>query len=212
MIPKTIVFDLDDTIIKEIDYLKSAFQEIAHDLDSNNKTLFDNMMQWYYSKENVFLNLQKLYKNCSILDLKNKYRNHFPNFDSNSQNRELLLELKKEGHFLGVITDGYSITQRNKLKALNIENIFDLIIISEEFGSEKPTEANYVVFDQFNTKEKIYIGDNTVKDFITPNRLGWTTICLLDNGENIHTQDFNKDSIYLPKYKLIKLSELKNII
>ena len=103
------------------------------------------------------------------------------------------------------MTDGYSVTQRNKIKALDIENIFDLIVISEEFGFEKPNPKNFEVFDKFNTIEKYYIGDNTSKDFIAPNTLGWTTICLLDNGKNIHMQDFNKELIYLPKIKINNL-------
>lgn len=34
-----------------------------------------------------------------------------------------------------------------------------------------------------------YVGDNVKKDFIAPNVLGWTTICLKDDGRNIHKQD-----------------------
>ena len=212
MNPKTIVFDLDDTLIPEIDYLKSAFQEIASYVDPEDINLYNEMYHWFQKKENVYLQLQKRYQKISILDLKNIYRNHFPNFDPKTENRELLLELKKKGHFLGLLTDGYSVTQRNKIKALDIENIFDLIVISEEFGSEKPNLKNFEVFDKFNTIGKYYIGDNTSKDFITPNILGWTTICLLDNGENIHLQDFKKETIYLPKIKTNKLINLKQII
>jgi putative hydrolase of the HAD superfamily len=205
MNPKTIVFDLDDTLIPEIDYLKSAFQEIASYTDPKNKNLYNEMYKWYQNKENVFLQLQKQYQNISILDLKNSYRNHIPNFNPFSENRDLLIELKNNGHFLGLITDGFSVTQRNKIKALNIDTLFDLIIISEEFGSVKPNPKNFEVFNKFNTKEKYYIGDNTSKDFIAPNALGWTTICLLDNGKNIHMQDFNKELIYLPKIKIHNL-------
>lgn len=205
MIQKTIVFDLDDTLIPEIDYLQSAFKEIAHYVEEGNTTLYNQMCQWYLNKENVFLNLQNQYKNIEISDLITIYRNHYPDFNSKSKNRELILELKQKGHFLGLITDGFSITQRNKLKALDIENLFDLIIISEEFGSEKPDEANYKAFHQFGTTEYYYIGDNVTKDFVTPNKLGWTTVCLLDQGKNIHTQDFTKELIYLPKIKINNL-------
>lgn len=205
MIQKTIVFDLDDTLIPEIDYLQSAFKEIAHYVEEGNTTLYNQMYQWYLNKENVFLNLQNQYKNIEISDLITIYRNHYPDFNSKSKNRELILELKQKGHFLGLITDGFSITQRNKLKALDIENLFDLIIISEEFGSEKPDEANYKAFHQFGTTEYYYIGDNVTKDFVTPNKLGWTTVCLLDQGKNIHTQDFTKELIYLPKIKINNL-------
>jgi putative hydrolase of the HAD superfamily len=205
MIQKTIVFDLDDTLISEIDYLKSAFQEIAEHIDAENKNLYNEMFQWYQNKENVFLNLQNQYKNTKVSDLKNKYRNHFPNFNPNSKTRDLLIELKGRGHFLGLITDGFSITQRNKIKALDIENLFDLIIISEEFGSEKPDEANFKVFHKFGTTEYYYIADNVAKDFITPNKLGWTTVCLIDEGKNIYIQDFNNELIYLPKIKINNL-------
>lgn len=212
MVRKTIVFDLDDTLIPEIDYLKSAFQEIADSIDTSNKNLFDEMVQWYQDKENVFLKLQNQYNKISISDLKNKYRNHFPNFNAKSENRELLLELKREGHFLGLITDGYSVTQRNKIKALDIENFFDLIVISEEIGSEKPNEINYSVFHQFGTKENYYIGDNVSKDFITPNRLRWKSICLIDNGTNIHKQDFEIEKDYQPHFKVNNLREVLSLI
>ena len=58
-----------------------------------------------------------------------------------------------------------------------------------------------------------YFGDNTGKDFITLNKLGWTTISLLDHNEvNIHPQDFELPYEYLPKFKVDKLSDLFNFI
>jgi putative hydrolase of the HAD superfamily len=33
-----------------------------------------------------------------------------------------------------------------------------------------------------------YVADNPMKDFVWPNRLGWTTVQLLDNGRNVHSQ------------------------
>jgi putative hydrolase of the HAD superfamily len=196
---KTIVFDLDDTLVNEIDYLKSAFKEIARFLDPENKNLFNEMFSWYTRKENVFQNLLDRYQNVNIQEIKNWYRNHVPDFNFESEKRQFLLNLKKEGHILGLVTDGFSITQRNKIKALELENMFDLIIISEEFGYEKPNHNNFSVFHQFQTNEYYYIADNVSKDFLAPNQLGWKTVCLLDNGNNIHGQDFSKEPIYLPK-------------
>ena len=204
----TIVFDLDDTIIKEIDFLKSAFQEIANFVDSNNSNLYNQMLDWYCGKQNVFEKIQIKYSNILIQDLKNIYRNHFPNFDSKSKNRQLLIDLKQKGYKLGLISDGFSVTQRNKLKALDIENLFDLIIISEEFGSEKPNLNNFEIFHQFQTQKYFYIADNTHKDFVAPNRLGWQTICLLDNGRNIHQQNFDLELLYLPNNTIANLYEI----
>ena len=209
---KTIVFDLDDTLVKEIDYLKSAFAEIARQVDPRQAGLFEEMVAWYQNKEDVFGKLEQRTGKVLKPELKNTYRNHFPNYNPKSENRELLHALKNDGHILGLVTDGFSVTQRNKIKALDIADVFDLIVISEEFGSEKPSERNFSVFHDFGTKEYFYVSDNVSKDFITPNRLGWTTICLLDDGKNIHPQDFAKSEEYLPKYKIANLHEIKNII
>ena len=207
----TVVFDLDDTLVKEIDYLKSAFNAIATKVDSANDSLFDQMLFWYQNKENVFQKIEALY-GVSVTELRQLYRSHYPHFSKNSEIVTLLNSLKEKGFFLGLITDGYSLTQRNKIKALGIEHLLDLIVISEEFGSEKPNENNYKVFHQFATKNYYYIGDNTAKDFLTPNRLGWITVCLLNNGDNIHPQDFTKETVYLPQKTIADLNELFTFI
>jgi putative hydrolase of the HAD superfamily len=207
----TVVFDLDDTLVKEIDYLKSAFKAIAVKVDSTNDSLFNQMLFWYQNKENVFQNIESLY-GFSVNELKQQYRTHVPDFIQYKGVSELLLRFKEKGCFIGLITDGYSLTQRNKLKALGIEELFDLIVISEEFGSEKPNENNYKVFHQLATKDYYYIGDNTAKDFLAPNRLGWISVCLLNNGENIHPQDFTKETVYLPQKTITDLNELFTFI
>ncbi|GEP50386.1 hypothetical protein FNO01nite_10580 [Flavobacterium noncentrifugens] len=208
----TLVFDLDDTLVKEIEYLKSAFRAIAAQVDAGNSGLFDEMFGWYQAKEDVFGNLGQRYENAVKEDMKAIYRNHVPQFDALSESRDLLLSLKREGHNLGLVTDGFSVTQRNKIKALDIGHLFDRIVVSEEFGSEKPSEQNFSVFHEFGTKDYFYISDNISKDFIAPNKLGWKTVCLLDDGQNIHRQDFNREAAYLPQYKINHLHELNDLL
>ena len=57
------------------------------------------------------------------------------------------LHLRRKNIRLGIISDGRSRTQRNKLRALGLDWIED-VVISEEFGSEKPCEANYLYFEK----------------------------------------------------------------
>ncbi|MDD7636981.1 MAG: HAD-IA family hydrolase, partial [Clostridiales bacterium] len=106
--------------------------------------------------------------------------------------------LKSSECIIGLITDGRSVQQRNKMEALGLNRwIMDEdIVISEEFGSEKPTSANYEYFMKRYPEcdEFIYIGDNLKKDFIAPNALRWLTVCLKDDGRNIHKQDFTSVS------------------
>ena len=212
MMSATVVFDLDDTLVKEIDYLKSAFKAIAAKVDSaKNDSLFNQMLLWYQNKENVLQNIESLY-GITVAELRQLYRSHYPHFSNASTVFTLLNSLKEKGFYIGLITDGYSLTQRNKIKSLGIEDLFDLIVISEEFGSEKPNENNYKVFHQFATKYYYYIGDNTAKDFLAPNQLGWISVCLLNNGENIHPQDFTKETVYLSQKTITDLNELFTFI
>lgn len=209
---KIIVFDLDDTLIKEIDFLKSAFLGIASSLEEESESLYKKMLNWYYNKENVFQNLVNVYPGLCLDSINQMYRTHQPNLEQYSYVKVFLNKLKVLGYNLGLITDGFSITQRNKIKALGIEDLFDLIIISEEFGSEKPSLENYTAFHKFNSDAYFYVGDNLKKDFFTPNKLGWTTICLLDDGYNIHSQDFSLQSDFLPKFKINTLHNLEKCL
>ena len=68
---------------------------------------------------------------------------------------------------------------------------------------------NYKILDRiYHNKKLIYVADNPVKDFLAPNSLNWNTICLIDNGLNIHTQEFDLNIDYLPKSKVNHLTEI----
>jgi len=206
---KYFIFDLDDTLFYEIDFLISAYKEIARTLGDEN--LYITMFQWFQEEIDVFAKIETLYKVSKIV-LIHQYRQHNPTIVLNDGAEFLLKELKREGHYLGLISDGRSLTQRNKLKALRIENLFDKIIISEEFGSSKPDERNFETFTTENVDSYYYIADNTKKDFLVPNSLGWTSICLLDSGKNIHKQNFSIKNSYLPKFTITSFHELVKFI
>jgi putative hydrolase of the HAD superfamily len=206
MKPKFIVFDLDDTLIYEIDYLKSAYQEISRILGRPEE--YESFLELYFKGENTFKFIETQY-GIEISELLSSYRNHFPTISLVDGAQEVLEFIKSKGYKLGLITDGRSKTQRNKLKATNIEHLFLEIIISEEFGSSKPAIENYLIFEEkYPGHEFYYIGDNFNKDFISPNKLGWKTIGIVDNGHNIHKQNTETTIDYLPQIKIKHLADL----
>ena len=219
---KIICFDLDDTLYKEIDYLKSGYWKIAeliarrYRLSCND--VYDKMYDWYRSGENAFSKVNDYYGlDNPIGDYLNIYRYHHPNISLNEGVSETLTSLKDQGYMLGLISDGRTITQKNKIEALGLDLFFDddNIVISEEFGSEKPSLANYQYFmTKYPDAESFtYVGDNPQKDFIAPNKLGWKTICLLDDGNSIHRQIFDSlDLPFHPLYKIDNINELISII
>jgi len=209
-VSKYIVFDLDDTLYNELDFLKSAYKEIA--ALTGNAAEYERMMTLFSSKKNVFEDLALKYS-LELAYLLDVYRNHLPDIKVNPDFLRFVEAGKRKGYSFGLLTDGRSVTQRNKIKALGLETVFDKIIISEEFGSEKPNEKNYRAFMAVQDMDFYYIADNPGKDFITPNKLGWKTICILDNGHNIHKQDFDLlEQDYMPQWRIKDLTALNEII
>lgn len=203
---KIFVFDLDDTLYSERDFEKSGIEyvynyfEIKHiPLDS----ILNNRKNWIEQIINV---TNKEITIQMVLDL---YRCHLPSIELYEDSKVFLDMLHSNGYEMSLITDGRSITQRNKLKALGIEYYFTDIVISEEVNSEKPSEYNFnLVMNNKCPENYIYIADNPKKDFITPNKLGWTTICVLDRGQNVHKQFFNNSIEYNPHFIIKKFDEI----
>lgn len=222
---KVICFDLDDTLYKEIDYLKSAYREIAQYAaeqctgcsDSVNILAikaYNRMLDAYreglnaFEELNLFLGLE-----LPISDYLYIYRNHKPKIALPEDVAMTLEELQAKGVRIGLITDGRSVQQRNKIEALGLGKWIEKedIVISEEFGSEKPSVANYEYFMRRYPEchDITYVGDNLKKDFIAPNALGWHTICLKDDGRNIHRQEVDDiEEGMMPKRWIEKLEEV----
>ena len=168
------------------------------------------MLEYYYEKYSTFDVIKKKYNfPHSINELVEIYRFHDPELELPIESKNILNYFKTKGIKMGLISDGRSITQRNKIKSLKISSYFKKIIISEEIGFSKPSVETYLHFDD-KKYNYVYLADNTSKDFISPNNLGWKTVCLLDNGKNIHKQNFNLSSEFLPQYKIKSLNELLN--
>jgi putative hydrolase of the HAD superfamily len=138
------------------------------------------------------------------------YRDHFPDIELNKTTSEFLKKLKVMKLGTALISDGRAKTQRNKLKALGLEKFFDLVIISEEIGTEKPSKRNFqTVEDFFGNGEYVYIADNYKKDFVAPNELGWVTVALKDNGQNIHKANLKQiKKECLPGYTISSFKEI----
>jgi len=188
-------FDLDDTLYYEFDYLASAYRSIASDIDPlRSMALFNKMIEIYRSGGNTFSYLVEKYsdKNLSIDKLLFVYRNHIPEMKLKDGVNEMFEKIKMKKSRIGIITNGRSITQRNKLSALGILSLMDEILISEETGFEKPDEANYLILmHKYPGFKFLYFGDNPEMDFTAPKRLSWHCIGIRDK-RNIHLSDNSK--------------------
>jgi putative hydrolase of the HAD superfamily len=214
---KVVVFDLDDTLVKEIDFLQSAYREIASFLEVQYALsgVYDYMWECYSTGLNTFSRLNdKFGVNVPLDFYLQMYRTHRPHLSLSPDTQATLEEFVRQGTVLGLITDGRFLTQMNKIYALGLHVFIpnDNIIISETFGCAKPNPNAFLHFEQVYADASFcYIGDNPTKDFIAPNHLGWTTVCLLDDGRNIHKQQFN-GGVGDPKYRISNIKEAIDVV
>lgn len=207
------IFDLDDTLYSEYSFLCSAYRHISSFYES--KEVYSMMLKWFNEGENTFSKLEALFpEKLSATEMLKLYRCHFPDIELYSGVIDVFESLKNKGDVIGVLTDGRSKTQRNKIDSLGLTKWLDKIVISEEIGSFKPALYNYEVFEKEFQDQLVftYIADNPKKDFITPNRLGWNTIGIRDAGFNIHSQIVDVADSFQPKKWINSLGELNTII
>lgn len=219
---RVVVFDLDDTLYKEIGFLKSAYRHIASLVSNKNASenkVFQLLWNTYKQGGNAFDAVIKRYgfRLYTVQWMVDVYRNHKPHVSLDNDTLKTLEQLKTDGIVLGIISDGRFVQQMNKIEALGLKEYIseDDIVINTDAERIKPNVRSFRRFMERYGKgsEYWYVGDNTAKDFIAPNCLGWTTVCLLDDGKNIHQQNFNlsrKES--LPKYKIKELGDLHKLI
>lgn len=172
-----VIFDMDDTLYSEKDYVRSGYAQIAKYL--NRPEAAEKL--WYYFEQKhpaIDMYLAK----TGRPDLKNEclkiYRNQMPEIQLYDGVSQMLTRLKAQGKKLGIITDGRVEGQENKIAALGLKKLVDDIIITDALGGvefRKPNEAAFRLMQekwQLPFKKMIYIGDNPQKDFIAPEKLG----------------------------------------
>lgn len=206
---RIVVFDLDDTLFKEICYLKSAYREIVSWAVRRCKEYkipeyvlkeraYEIMLDSYYRGGNAFESLNAyLGINVQMDDFLRIYRNHIPNIKLEDDVRMTLDRLKAENVIMGILSDGREITQWNKIRILGLTEWIneDLIVINSSVECFKPNPCGYQRLESIArtlySDEELsftYVGDNVNKDFISPKKMGWCTVCLKDDGRNIHSQ------------------------
>lgn len=188
-----VAFDLDDTLAPEALFIRSGARHAAlwlHRLYPaadpfriiNAVDLaVDNRQNHYSAVENILDSFGLLRKvNMSIVV--NEFRSHTPDHDIYRMAPSmisLLNNLSDADVCMALVTDGRSITQRNKINTLGLDQWFspDHIFISEEIGHDKTHPYSFVRLMEMHpeVEDFHYVGDNPPKDFLHPSRLGWLT-------------------------------------
>ena len=190
---KGFIFDLDDTLYSEKQYVRSGFKSVSDYLGSSiENTLWDFFAEGKPAIDEVLKMINRDDEKALVMKL---YHNHKPDIELYNGVGELIDTLLREGKKVGIITDGRPEGQRNKLEALGLyEKIGgDNIIITDELGGVQFRKPCDLAFRLLQTRWKldpsqiVYVGDNLNKDFQAPRQLGMKSLWL-NNPDGLYTK------------------------
>lgn len=186
---KAVIFDLDDTLYPEIEYVFSGYREVAKVLSEryidSKDNLYDRMVKLFREDSKMVFNrlldaYGLKYEKADVMELIDIYRNHLPDIHYHEDAMPAIRLIREKGIKTGILTDGYAVTQRQKLKALKADEIFDVIVVTDELGREawKPSKMGFEKAAMelgCELEDIIYVGDNPNKDFYVSRTAGVRT-------------------------------------
>jgi putative hydrolase of the HAD superfamily len=217
-------FDLDDTLFSEEDYVESGLRAAGELVDAAVPAA-ESAGEWLvrlWRQERAQDGFQRLLRERGLDDealgwlpkLKQAYREHELILQPREAVHELLAELLGRGARLALVSDGWLAVQRRKWAALALPFPFDPIIFTDVRGraywKPHPWAFEQVMSAHPSAVRFHYIGDNPAKDFLAPNRLGWTTVWVRD-GRNLHPPVLPADGAAAPQRILDSLAELSRM-
>lgn len=173
---EAIMFDLDDTLLdrdKAVDVMFSVIIEKCYSYIPSDKMLadfkkYDN--KGYSDKIDVLSNLFDEYPpTYRILpsEIRDFWDMNFPECFSMDSERLSILEIINKNTKTAIISNGGTYSQRAKIKKTGLDRIFDVIIISDEVGVEKPSSQIFTLALQAVNVEPmkaLFVGDNLKND------------------------------------------------
>jgi putative hydrolase of the HAD superfamily len=214
-----LIFDLDDTLYLERDFVDSGFRAVACWLQSHygwdaedSFTMMCGILE-SEGRGKVFDRFLESKKKRTAILVRNclqVYRMHMPKISLFSAAKRTIAASRWHSY---LVTDGNKVVQQNKIAALGIESDFRKVFITHRYGIRNAKPSTYC-FDLIRRREQCdwrdmaYIGDNPAKDFVNLNPLGVMTIRVL-TGEH---KDVKALDGYEASHVIETLDELPKII
>jgi putative hydrolase of the HAD superfamily len=211
---KAIIFDVDETLVDRKDsfirfcnYLLDRYGK-DYPYDGTREALIDYMVgideNGYGGLENFIPRLSKLWKLPLTIEEFMIERNEvFGKMTTPYPELYEVLEALKGKYKLGIITNGYSSVQRDKIHSVHIADYFDDIIVSGEHGFAKPDSRIFELSLKrlgVTPEEAVYIGD------YYPNDIAGAI------GANIQPIWICEDPEEQKEYDGIRINRLKDIL
>ncbi len=220
---QAIVFDLDDTLYPEREYVLSGFRAVASWAATQLGIPFAKgsaelerlfRMGIRGNTFNQWLAMHNL-DDSNIPQLVHIYRDHEPLLTPFPEVPALLENLRHTFR-LGLLSDGYIGVQQKKLKALGLVGYFDAIALSDEWGRSawKPSIVAFkAILQRLRTvpRSAVYVADNPLKDFLGARQIGMSTI-RVHRPEGEYAQSAPPTPQHAPDFTITSLADLEKIL
>ncbi len=192
---KAIIFDLDNTLIDRQRAFKEMLDRKFHQLFED-ETLIQEMIKDIIEWDNngtverivVFKKWAEKYKVTKVspeqLDKEWSDESGSVAFLYDDV-RETLTELKKK-YKIAILSNGNKTSQRRKLSTIDIYDLLDYSLISEEFTHRKPDKEIFEYTAKqlgLETNECVYVGDNYKIDVLGSKNAGMLPVFISRNRE-----------------------------
>ena len=211
--PPAFIFDLDDTLYAERDYVSSCFSWVADRLGQ--PEIRESLTAAFKSGEPDPIGA--LCAKIGVGDearisLISDMRAHQPSISLLPDAERFIARLRAEKFPYSIVTNGRSVTQRRKIDALGVGDAIS-IAISEEIGAEKPDPQIFsLAAEAHEGAACVYVGDNPGKDFLTPNKMNWLSVMRAHDGSGVHRQDIEVPVQWRAQRIVSALDELVDLI
>lgn len=183
-----VVFDLDDTIYLERDYVRSGFDAVGEWVRDRVGVPDFAERAWQAFESGVRGTIfDRVLAECGVapdaevvLVLVDVYRNHEPAIQVLPDARAALDALSGQVP-LGAVTDGPIRSQLAKARALGVDEWSQVTVLTEQLGPGygKPHPRAFQEIERsigHDGPSCVYVADNPAKDFAAPRALGWRTV------------------------------------
>jgi len=169
---KVIIFDFDGTLADTIDILLSITNRLSAEFGFKSATKeelaqLSNLTSWQILK---YSGISIFKFPLLIRKLKAELRSEIPTIQLFAGIKEVLLELKKLGFPLGIITSNSRENVLASLENNNLQDTFTFIYSSSTFGKHKVINR-WLRKEQINPEEVVYVGDE-IRDIDAAKKTG----------------------------------------
>jgi putative hydrolase of the HAD superfamily len=192
--PACIVFDVDDTLYLERDYVRSGFDAVGAWIASEQgvdgfaaaawRQFTDGARNDIFNRALADVGLPA--DEATVAALVRIYRRHAPAIALTADARTALQQLSGRVR-IGALTDGPVESQSRKVTALGLPRWIHPIVLTGALGPGrgKPSPHGFSLIEQahgLSGAACLYVADNPAKDFGGPKALGWRTLRVRRDG------------------------------